>query len=124
MKTIRVLVADDHAGFRSTLTSYLRLQPGVEVVGEVEDGYDVVDQAMALAPDLVLVDVRMPRKNGIDATREIKSLTPAARVFVMSTEESFRGIAMANRADGFIPKASLKQALRSLFVPHAEAVAA
>ena len=116
MQTIRVLVADDHAGFRSTLTSFLRLQPGVEVVGEVGDGYAVVEQATALDPDLILVDVRMPRVNGIDAAREIKRLHPDTHVVVMSAggQEMYRTMALQNRADAFFEKSSLKSSLQSL----------
>lgn len=116
MDTIRVLVADDHTAFRSTLTSYLRRQPGVEVVGEVADGLAVLEQAAALSPDLVLVDVRMPGVNGIDAARKIKSVHPDTHVVVMSagSQEMYQSLALQNRADAFMEKSSLKTTLQAL----------
>ncbi len=117
MDTIRVLVADDHTAFRSTLTSYLRRQPGVEVVGEVADGASAVEQAQLLNPDLVVVDVRMPHMNGIDATREIKSKNPDVRVVVMSFGQSdvYRDLALKNLADAFVEKNSLRSLVAAMF---------
>lgn len=116
MDTIKVLVADDHTGFRTTLTSYLRIQPGVEVVGEVTNGQEAVAQALALDPDIVLVDVRMPQTNGIDAAREIKVRRPDACVVVMSAggHDIYRSMALQNNADAFLDKSSMKASLQTL----------
>ncbi len=114
MSNMRILIADDHAAIRGMISAYLRTRSDVALVLEAVDGVDVVEQAQHAHPDVVLVDVRMPRKNGLDAAREIKSAFPSARVYVMSSEESFRSIAMANLADAFISKGSLKQALNEL----------
>ncbi|HTP13265.1 MAG TPA: response regulator transcription factor, partial [Bacteroidota bacterium] len=84
MNKLKILLADDHEGFRSLLAAFLRNQPGVELVGEAVDGEDAVDQSNLLGPDLVLMDVRMPRRNGVDATRAIKATRPQTRVVIMS----------------------------------------
>jgi DNA-binding NarL/FixJ family response regulator len=117
MNMMRILIADDHPGVRSMISAYLRSRHDVSVVLEAQDGVDVVEQADQLKPDVVLLDVRMPRKNGLDAAREIKSAHPEARVFVMSSEDTFRSLALASHADAFIPKASLKQTLSELLQP-------
>ena len=80
----RVLVVDDQellrAGFRMILE-----QGGHEVVGEASDGVEAIDRALTLPPDVVLMDVRMPRLDGIDATREIVARAPAVRVLALTT---------------------------------------
>jgi DNA-binding NarL/FixJ family response regulator len=82
---IRVLLADDQqlvrAGFRMILSS----EPDIEVVGEAADGVEAVDCARRLRPDLVLMDVRMPRLNGIEATRQLLMLPDPPRVLVVTT---------------------------------------
>jgi DNA-binding NarL/FixJ family response regulator len=112
-----VLVADDHALVRGMISAYLRSRHDVALVFEAVDGVDLVEQAQQRRPDVVLVDVRMPRKNGLDAAREIKTAHPDARVIVMSNEESFRPLALAHRADAFISKGSLKASLQDLLNP-------
>lgn len=114
MSNMKILVADDQALVRSLISNYLRSRRDVSMVSEAVDGVDVVAQAEQLRPDVVLVDVRMPRKNGLEAAREIKSAHPGAMVIVMSNEESFRPMALAHHADAFISKGSLKQALNSV----------
>lgn len=117
MSNMTVLVADDHALVRGMISAYLRSRHDVALVLEAVDGVDLIEQAQQLRPDVVLVDVRMPRKNGLDAAREIKTAHPDARVIVMSSEESFRPLALANLADAFVPKGSLKQALAEILDP-------
>jgi CheY-like chemotaxis protein len=69
--TIRVLLADDHALFRNALGRLLKNVPGLEVVGHANDGKEVIELAQKLRPDVILMDIRMPRVNGIEATRII-----------------------------------------------------
>ena len=73
---IRILVADDHAGFRSGLDALLATQPDLRVVGEAETGDEAVARALALQPDVVLMDLTCPGIDGIAATRRIVDSSP------------------------------------------------
>src|SRR5262245_51269728 len=76
---LRILLVDDHAILRQGLRAILESR-GMSVVGEVTDGHDAVRQARALLPDVALVDIAMPRLNGIDVTRALAHATPSVRV--------------------------------------------
>jgi NarL family two-component system response regulator LiaR len=82
---IRVLIVDDHAIVRKGIRALLSTEPGVKVVGEAADGAEAVAQAQALAPDVVLMDLLMPRMDGIEATRQITERLPATRVLVLTS---------------------------------------
>ena len=112
MQTIKILIADDHGSFRSVLVSFLRSQPGIEVVGEAKDGDEAIDQSGRLQPDVVLLDVHMPKRSGVEATRAIKVLNPSIKVILMSTDstEIYRRSAQLV-ADGYLPKSSIKETL-------------
>ena len=118
MCTIKVLLVDDFEGFRHSLRSFLRLQPGFEVVGEATDGNEAIEKAEQLHPDLVLMDLEMPNKDGFDATREIKRRMPETRVVILSMHSSdvYRRAAREFRADDFIDKNSMKYALVSILM--------
>lgn len=105
---IRVLVADDHAVVRAGIVSLLSAEPDIEVVGEAIDGDDAVAQALALQPDLVVMDVRMPRLTGDVATAIIRERAPAVRVLVLTTYESDASIlsAIEAGASGYLLKAA------------------
>ncbi len=113
MCTVKVLLVDDFEGFRHSLRSFLRSQPGFEVVGEAVDGNDAIEKAEQLRPDLVLIDLEMPNKDGFDATWEIKRRLPETRVVALSMHSSdvYRRAARDFRADDFIDKNSMKYAL-------------
>ena len=96
--TLRVLVADDHPLFRAGLRSTLELAESVELVGEVEDGAEAVDAALALKPDVVVMDLHMPGLNGIDATRAIVSAQPGVGVLVLTMFEDDESVFAAMRA--------------------------
>jgi two-component system, response regulator PdtaR len=83
----RVLLADDHRGLRAALRGLLE-ETGFEVVGESGDGADAVALARMLQPDIVVIDVRMPVLNGLDAAKLIKDRRPATQVVVLSAFES------------------------------------
>ncbi len=82
---IRVLIVDDHAVVREGLRAFLELQDGLEVVGEAADGESGVQQALALAPDVVLMDLLMPERDGIDAMHELRRRLPDTRVIVLTS---------------------------------------
>jgi NarL family two-component system response regulator LiaR len=82
---IRVLVVDDHAVVREGLRSFLDLQEGIEVVGEAADGEEAVAAASRLVPDVVLMDLVMPRLAGVAAMRLLRERVPSARVIVLTS---------------------------------------
>jgi NarL family two-component system response regulator LiaR len=84
-KPIRVLIADDHALVRKGLCALISTKPDIEVVGEAEDGEQAVYKARTLQPDVILLDLVMPHKDGIAAIREIKQENPKARILVLTS---------------------------------------
>ena len=84
---IRVLVVDDHALFRRGLEMVLAHEADIDIVGEASDGSEAVDQAAALLPDIVLMDVQMPKRSGIDACTAIKDVVPSAKIVMLTVSE-------------------------------------
>jgi NarL family two-component system response regulator LiaR len=84
-KPIRVLIADDHPVVRRGLTSLINIKSGMELVGEAADGVEAVEKAQALQPDVILLDLMMPRKDGLAAIKEIKQANPDARILVVTS---------------------------------------
>lgn len=82
---IRVMIVDDHAVVRQGLRGFLELQPNIEVVGEAVDGVDAVEKAQALRPNIVLMDLVMPRMDGVQATRAIRTALPSTQVVVLTS---------------------------------------
>lgn len=82
---IRVLIAEDQTLMRQGLKTILDLEEGFQVVGEASDGQEAVERAMALRPDVVLMDVQMPRMTGVEATNLLAAALPAARVIILTT---------------------------------------
>lgn len=101
----RVLIVDDHDLFRDGVTSLLRAR-GYEVVGESSDGLEAVAQARKLKPDLILMDIRMPNMNGLEATRLIKAEFPDAKVVILtvSDEEDDLFESIKSGASGYLLK--------------------
>ena len=85
MKNIRVLIADDHAIVRHGLCALLGTEHGIEVVGEAKDGNEAVARTKQLAPDVVIMDIVMPRKDGVEATEEIRAAVPSAKIVVLTS---------------------------------------
>ena len=85
MKNIRVLIADDHAIVRHGLCALLGTERGIEVVGEAKDGNEAVERTKQLAPDVVIMDIVMPRKDGVEATVEIRAAVPSTKIVVLTS---------------------------------------
>ncbi|GAA1505744.1 response regulator [Nocardioides humi] len=104
--TVRVLVADDDALLRAGLAVVVGTDPGLELVGEAADGLDAVRTAGEVAPDVVLMDVRMPGVDGIEATRRILALGGGTRVLVLTTfpDDEYVAAALRAGASGFLLK--------------------
>jgi DNA-binding NarL/FixJ family response regulator len=117
---IRVLVADDQATVRDGLVTLLDLTEGVTVVGAAADGAEAVDLAVSLRPDVVLMDLRMPRLDGAGATAQIMAAAPSTAVLVLTTYADDESLAGALRAGarGYLTKdagrAELAAAVRSV----------
>lgn len=84
MSKIRVLVADDHALVREGISALLRISSDIEVVGEAADGIEAIEKARKLKPDIVLMDVGMPRLGGLEATLELRKTEPDIRILVLT----------------------------------------
>jgi len=88
MDKIRVLVADDHAIVREGTRRVIESESDIEVVGEASDGEEAVSQATRLQPDVAIIDIAMPKLNGIEATRQIKALLPATAVLILTAYDN------------------------------------
>jgi len=84
-ETIRILITDDHAVVREGLRTLISTEPGMVVVGEAADGIEAVQQACALLPDVILLDMVMPGMNGLEAITEIKHKCPEANILVLTS---------------------------------------
>jgi DNA-binding NarL/FixJ family response regulator len=106
MTPLRVLVADDDDLMRAGLRAVLSSDDTIEVVGEAADGREAIDRTRRLAPDVVLMDIRMPRLDGIAATREIAEAVPRARILILTTFEDDDYVfgALSAGASGFLLK--------------------
>jgi two-component system response regulator NreC len=108
MKKMRILLADDHAVTRAGLRLLLERQPNIEVVGEAENGRELVELATALTPDIAVVDIAMPNLNGIEATRQIVAKQPRISVVILSmySDETYVMRALEAGARAFLLKDS------------------
>jgi two-component system, NarL family, response regulator LiaR len=117
---IRILICDDHAVVREGLRSLITTEPGMTVVGEASDGEMAVNLQRALQPDVILMDLMMPRKDGITAIREIRQSAPEARILVLTSfaEDEQVFPAIKSGALGYLLKdaspAELLQAIREV----------
>jgi NarL family two-component system response regulator LiaR len=120
-ETIRILIADDHAIVREGLRALIGTKPDMELVGEAADGVEAVLKARSLRPDVILLDLVMPRKDGIEAIGEIKRENPKARILVLTSfaEDEKVFPAIQSGALGYLLKDSspqeLLQAIREVY---------
>lgn len=119
---IRILIADDHYMVRMGLAALVETKPDLQVVGEAADGEQAVEMFKRLRPDLMLMDLRMPLKDGITATREIREQFPDARILMLTTYDGDDDIhkALSAGAGGYV----LKNSTRESLIPALRAVAA
>jgi NarL family two-component system response regulator LiaR len=110
---IKILIADDHAVVREGLRLLLGSEPGMAVVGQAADGVEAVQMAESLQPDVILLDLMMPHKNGIEAITEIKNNNPEARILVLTSfaEDEMVFPAIKGGALGYLLKDSSPQEL-------------
>ena len=112
-ETIRILIADDHLIVREGLQTILDTAPDLELVGEARDGVEAVKLAGELLPDVVLMDLRMPRMDGIEAIRQIKAKYPQLEIVILTTydEDDYIVKGLQAGARGYLLKDSGRQAL-------------
>ena len=103
---IRILLADDHAILRQGLRKMLEEEAGFQIVGEAADGFEAIDKVRELKPDILVVDLAMPRLNGLEVTSRVKQEPSPPRVVVLSMRKSEPYImeALRNGADGYVLK--------------------
>ncbi|MEO8287416.1 MAG: response regulator transcription factor [Chloroflexota bacterium] len=103
---IRVLVADDQRLMRDGIASLLGIQEGIEVVGTASNGQEALEQALALRPDVLLMDIRMPVMDGVEATRHVRQQLPASQVLMLTTfnDEEYIVDALRAGACGYLLK--------------------
>ena len=119
---IRVLVVDDHAVVREGLRTFLSLQDGIEVVGEAADGEQGVVEAERLRPDVVLMDLVMPRLDGVGAMRELRRRLPGARVIVLTSyaeDDRLLPAIQAGAAGYLLKNAQPRELARAVRAAHA-----
>jgi len=118
---LRVMVADDHALFRRGLQMVLEAEPDIDLVGEASDGVEAVERSQELMPDVILMDVRMPKRSGIEAASQIKDLLPHVKILMLtiSDEEADLYDAIKAGASGYllkeIPIEEVADAIRSVW---------
>jgi DNA-binding NarL/FixJ family response regulator len=121
VKKIRVIIADDHAIVREGTRRVLEAEEDIEVVGEASDGQEAVSRATELKPDVAIIDIAMPKLNGIEATKQIKSLLPSVAILILSAydnDQYIYGILEAGAA-GYLLKnvrgSELVEAIRAVY---------
>ena len=112
----RVVLADDHKAFREVLRSLLQRDPDIEVVGEAGDGSEALDLVRSTQPDVIVMDIRMPKINGVAALRQLVADHPAVKVIVLSVtaESIFAAEMLAAGAGGYVTKADAGELPRAI----------
>lgn len=122
MDTIKLMLVDDHEVVRTGLRSFLETQPGVEVIAEAKNGLQAIEKAKELEPDIVLMDITMPDMDGMEATRQLKSMYPDCQVLVLTVhaDKQYFMEMLAAGASGYLTK----QAAADELIAAIQAVAA
>ena len=105
---LRIMLADDHSVVRNGLRAIINAEKDMEVVGEAEDGLEVLDRARECLPDVILMDITMPGLGGLEATRIVKTAMPEVKVLILTIHESEECLyhALNIGADGYVTKAA------------------
>lgn len=117
MPSIRLLLVDDHDLYRQELADVLAGRNGIQVLGQARDGLEAIEKARALQPDLILMDLNMPRCDGLEATRRIKQELPSIAVCILTShpQDSRVSQALVCGAQGFLGKnAAVDEILETL----------
>jgi DNA-binding NarL/FixJ family response regulator len=117
VQSIKVLVADDHAIIRYGLIQLLGAEPGIQIAGEARDGLEAIDKAIALRPDIILMDIFMPRCSGIEATKTIKEKLPEIKILCFTVSEQKEDLfrALKYGASGYLLKgASIPEVMEAI----------
>jgi len=107
-ETIRVLIADDHAVVRSGLANILGAEPDIKIIGEAKDGLEAIQKAIELKPDVILMDIFMPRCNGLEATVSIRQKLPDIKLLILTISDREEDLFKALRfgAQGYLLKSA------------------
>jgi two-component system response regulator DegU len=122
MDPIKVLIADDHALFREGLRMLLTQESGIQVVGEATQGDEALSMAEALEPDILLLDIRMPKVDGLTVLPKIREKSPRTKVLILSAffDDDLIIEAMQNGAKGYLLKeATYKDLIKAIYATHA-----
>ncbi len=121
MDAIRLVIADDHTFYREGVRTLLRKRPDIEVIGEAASGEEVIDRALEQQPDVILMDIKMPGRNGIEATRQILRASPHIEILIVTMFEDDDSVFAAMRAGarGYLVKdADQKELVRAIQAVH------
>ena len=115
MTPIRVFLADDHSVLRAGLVALLTAEPDIEVVGEASDGYECVEKAIVLEPDVILMDVNMPRCGGLEALSKVRADLPGTKVLVLTMHDDVGYLrrVLASGGSGYVLKQAASDELLS-----------
>ena len=120
-QTIRVMLADDHATVREGIRTYLATQAGIKVVGEATGGEEAIWKTNKISPDVLILDVAMPRVNGLDVAKQLKRLAPETKIIALSVYDSNEYVAgmVRSGAMGYVskndPPATLVEAIKTVY---------
>ena len=113
MSSIRILITDDYADWRRLVRSVLQARPEWQVISEASDGLEAVEKAQGLKPDLILLDIGLPKLNGIEAARQIRQLSPSSKIIFLSQNNDLDIVraALSTGAHGYVRKTDVKREL-------------
>jgi len=106
MQKIQTLIVDDDSNFRKLVRTYLSANSNIDVIGEACDGMEAIEKANELQPDLILLDIRMPKMNGIEVTQQIKKSMPWIKIIILTFYdlEEYRKAVKTSGASGYVLK--------------------